>query len=219
VAALEVFKSGIDQYPKSPNLWIGKGIALYLGGDSDEAVHALILAADLNPNAYRPYLFLADAANASQKESAAAAERLKRFAELYPQDPRAVFFYAMSLRRGSQGEGGQDGAADVEALLKKAIALDPKFPDAHLELGNCYAGKNEYPGAIEQYRQTIALDPESATAHYKLAQALSRTGRPEQAEQEFKVYERLHRQAGSAHENSQSKEEQLLNLRKDTSKP
>ena len=183
-AALGVFKSGIEQYPKSTNLWIGQGIALYLRGDSDAAVRSLVQATDLNPTAYRPYLFLADAANASQKESASAAERLKRFAELYPQDARAVFHYALSLRRGSQ-EGRSQGGAEVEALLKKAIALDPKFSDAHLELGNCYAGQDNYPDAIEQYRQTIALDPESTAAHYKLAQALARTGHKEEAEQEI----------------------------------
>jgi tetratricopeptide (TPR) repeat protein len=211
VAALEVFKSGIGRYPKSPAMWIGRGIALYLRGDYDEAVRSLTQATDLNPTAYRPYVFLADASNASQKESVAVAERLKRFAELYPQDARAVFYHAMSLWRGS---GAREGQEEVETLLKRSSALDPKFPDAHLQLGILYASQDKYPEAIEQYRLAIALDPESAAAHYKLGQALARTGHHEQAEQEFKLYEHLH-QPGAAREKDQGKDQQLINLVKE----
>src|ERR1019366_5123106 len=75
-AGLEVFKSGLEQYPKSPDLWIGRGIALYLRGDHDEAVRSLMQATDLDPTAYGSYIFLADASNASQKESPAVAARL-----------------------------------------------------------------------------------------------------------------------------------------------
>lgn len=211
-AALEVFKSGVERYPKSPDMWIGQGIALYLRGDYDDSVRSLTQATDLDPKAYRPYVFLVDASNASQKESVAVAERLKRFAELYPQDARAVFYHAMSLWRGSQAEGPQEGREEVEALLKKSTALDPKFPDAHLQLGILYASQDQCTEAIEQYRQAIALDPESAAAHYKLGQALARTGDHQQAEQEFKLYEHLHQQPGAAREKDQGKEQQLINL-------
>ena len=211
-AGLEVFKSGLERYPKSPDMWIGRGIALYLRGDYDEAVRSLTEATDLNPTAYRPYVFLADASNASQKESVAVAERLRRFAELFPQDARAVFYYAMSLWRGSRGEGPQGGQEEVEAYLKKSTALDPKFPDAHLQLGILYASQDRYSEAIEQYRRAIALDPGSAAAHYKLGQALARTGHHEQAEQEFRLYEHLHQQPPTARPQDQGKEKQLINL-------
>jgi tetratricopeptide (TPR) repeat protein len=216
-AALDVFKSGMERYPKSPDMLIGHGIALYLRGDIDDAVRSLTQATDLNPTAYRPYVFLADVSNASQKESAAVAERLKRFAEIHPQDARAVFYYAMSLWRGSRGS--QEGLEEVAALLKKSSALDPKFPDAHLQLGNLYASQNDYPEAIDQYQQAIEFDPESAAIHYKLGQAFARTGHHEQAGQEFELYERLHHQSGAARANDQGKEQQLINLVKENANP
>ncbi len=208
-AGLGVFKSGLERYPKSADMWIGRGIALYLRGDYAEAVRSLVQATDLNPAAYRPYVFLADASNGSAKESLAVTERLKRFAELYPQDAPAVFYYAMSLWRASRGEGAQGGQEEVEAHLKKSTALDPKFPEAHLQLGVLYAGQGKYSQAIEQYRQAIALDAESPAAHYKLGQALARTGHREQAEQEFELYEHLHQRYGE--------EQQLINLIKEGS--
>jgi tetratricopeptide (TPR) repeat protein len=218
-AGLEIFKCGLERYPKSPDMWIGRGIALYLRGDYDEAVRSLTHATDLNPTAYLPYVFLADASNASPKEFVAVAERLKRFAELYPRDARAVFYYTMSLWEGSRREGPQARQEEVEAQLKKCATLDPKFPDAHLQLGILYASQDKYPEAIEQYRQTIALDPESAAAHYKLGQALARTGHHEQAEQEFKLYEHLHQQPGAARPKDQGKEQHLLNLVKQAPNP
>jgi len=217
--ALEVFQAGVGRYPKSPEMWIGLGIALYLRGNQEEAVQTLVQAADLDPSDDRPYTFLAYAFNASPKEGIAVTQRLKRFADLHPQDARAVYYYALSLWKGSRREGAQEGLGEVEALLKKSSTLDPKFPDAHLQLANLYASQQKDPEAIDQYRLAIELDPESAAAHYKLGQALARIGQHEPAEQEFKLYQRLHQQPGAAREKDQGKEQQLIKLVKEGSSP
>ena len=198
-AALEVFKTGLVQYPNSTDLRIGQGIALYLRGEYDEAVRSLIQATDLDPKAHRPYLFLADISAASPKESAAVTERLKRFYEYHPQDARAVFYFALSRWREMGGAGTREGWDEVEALLKKSIALDANFPDSHLQLGSLYANQNRYTEAIEQYRQTTALNPASAPAHYKLGQALERSGDREEAAKEFKLSESLRQPPGGEH--------------------
>jgi len=217
--ALEVFQAGVGRYPKSPEMWIGLGIALYLRGNQEEAVQTLVQAADLDPSDDRPYTFLAYAFDASPKEGIAVTQRLKRIADLHPQDARAVYYYALSLWKGSRREGAQEGLGEVEALLKKSSTLDPKFPDAHLQLANLYASQQKDPEAIDQYRLAIELDPESAAAHYKLGQALARIGQHEPAEQEFKLYQRLHQQPGAAREKDQGKEQQLIKLVKEGSSP
>lgn len=217
--ALDVFRSGVGQYPKSAEMRIGLGIALYLRGNHDEAVQSLVQATDLDPSDYRPYTFLAYAFNASPKEAIAVTERLRRFAELHPQDARAVYYYALSRWKASRTQGPREGLGEVEALLKKSSNLDPKFSDAHLQLGVLYASQQKDPEAIEQYRLAIELDPESAAAHYKLGQALARIGQREPAEQEFKLYERLNQQPGAAREKDQGKEQQLINLVKEGTSP
>ncbi len=196
--ALEIFKTGLAQYPNSTDLQIGLGIALYLSGQYYEAVRSLIQATDIDPKACRPYLFLADISGTSPNESAAVAERLKRFYELYPQDARAVFYFALSRWRQMANAGTNDGWDEIEGLLKNSIALDPKFPDAHLQLGSLYTNQSRFPEAIEQYRQTIALNPSSAAAHYKLGQVLERTGHGKEAEREFKISSSLRGQSEAA---------------------
>jgi len=210
-AALKVFNSGLERFPRSANLWIGQGIALYLRGDYGQAVQSLTQATDIDPMAYRPYVFLADVSGASPRESAAVAERLRRFSELYPHDARAVFYWALSLWRAAGGAEPQKGLEGVESLLKKSISLDPSFADAHLQLGTLYASQDHYTEAIEQYHQTIALDPGSAAAHYKLGLALTRTGHHEEAEQELKLYESLRQQSGAAQPKSE-KPDPLIDL-------
>jgi tetratricopeptide (TPR) repeat protein len=211
--AIDVFKPGVERYPKSPEMWIGLGIAFYLHGNHDDAVRSFGRATDLNPSDDRPYIFLADAYNASSQENLAVTERLKRFAELHPQNARAVYFYALSLWKGSRGETPQPGLEQVEALLRKSVALDPKFPDAYLQLGNLYASQQKHLEAIEQYQRAIELNPDLAEAYYRLGQALARTGRNEQAEQALKVYERLHQQRSTA--NQEGKTQQLIILLQD----
>jgi len=217
--ALKVFNSGLERYPRSANLWIGQGIALYLHGNYDQAVQSLAQATDVDPTAYRPYVFLADVYGTSSKESAAVRERLKRFSELYPQDARAVFYWALCQWRAGVGTEPQNMPGKVESLLKKSISLDPNFADAYLQLGALYASQNRYAEAIEQYHQTIARDPGSAVAHYKLGQALARTGRHEEAAREFKTYETLHQQSGSNPAMAPGSQQQIIDLVKQRSDP
>ena len=48
--AIDVFRQAAQRYPNSPRLVIGLGMALYSRGIYDEAVKALLAAADLNPS-------------------------------------------------------------------------------------------------------------------------------------------------------------------------
>jgi tetratricopeptide (TPR) repeat protein len=189
--SIDAFKGGIVRYSGSPKLWIGLGVALYSQGRYDDAISALLRATDLNPSDPRPYLFLGKAYNISTKEADTVADRLKRFAEIEPDNAQAIYYYAVSLWKGKREDNLQAGSDQVEALLKRSACLDPAFPDAHLQLGILYAGQQKYSEAIGQYQKAIQLDPDMADAHYRLGQAYLRAGQKEQAQQEFELYARL----------------------------
>jgi len=192
--AIDAFQAGVSRYPGSAKLWIGLGVALYSRGRYDDAVEALLRAADLNPSDPGPYLFLGKAYTISTKQADNVANRLKRFAELEPQNAQAIYYYALSLWKGKGDEDHQAESDQFEALLKKAASLDPAFPDPDLQLGILYASQHKYSEAIERYQQAVKLNPDLADAHYRLGQAYVRTGQKEQAQQEFELYERLHQQ-------------------------
>jgi tetratricopeptide (TPR) repeat protein len=189
--AIEVFQQATERYPSSTRLVIGLGMALYSRGNYDEAVKALLRAADLNPSDPGGYLFLSKAYDSSPSQADEVVQRFRRFAELQPQNPRASYYYAMSLWKGKRAQDSGLDPQQIEALLKKAIALDPKFGEARLQLGNLYSDQNKYAESIPEYERALELSPDLADIHYRLGQAYVHTGQKDRAQQQFQLYQQL----------------------------
>jgi tetratricopeptide (TPR) repeat protein len=134
---------------------------------------------------------------------------LRRFMKLVPRNASAPYYYAMSLWQRDRGQQDPTRLAEIESLLKSAISLDPQYADAYLQLGQLYASQHNYRAAIEQYSQALKTNPSLADAHYRLGQALIRMGDAPRAQQEFAVFERLHKQ-GVAEDDKQRAEIQTF---------
>lgn len=193
-AALEVFNAGAQRYPRSSQLLVGYGIALYSRGRYDDAVETLLRATDVNPADPRPYSFLAQVSNVSPEHAGPVTDHLRRFAELQPNNAQALYAYALALWKVRQEDDRAAVEPEVETLLNRSAALDPQFPEPHLQLGALYAGRKHYDAAIREYEQAIKLKPALSDAHYRLGQAYMRTGEQARARQEFETYDRLHKQ-------------------------
>jgi tetratricopeptide (TPR) repeat protein len=192
--AIEVFKQAVQRYPNSPRLLIGLGMALYSRGKYDEAVKALLAAADLNPSDPRSYLFLSKAYDSSPNQAEDVIQRFRRFAELQPDNALALYYYAMSLWKGKRAEDPTLNLQEVEPLLHRAIVLDPKLAEAYLQLGNLYADQRQYAKSIPEYESALKLNPNLPDAHYRLGQDYVHTGQKDRAQGEFEVYQRLRAQ-------------------------
>jgi tetratricopeptide (TPR) repeat protein len=189
--AIEVFHQAVQRYPNSPRLLIGLGMALYSRGKYDEAVKALLAAADLDPSDPRCYLFLSKAYDSSPNQAEEVIQRFHRFAELEPNNAMALYYYAMSLWKGKRAEDPSSDVPEVESLLLKAVALDPKLAEPHVKLGNLYADRHEYAKSIPEYQRALELNPNLPDAHYRLGQDYVHTGDKDRAQAEFDVYQRL----------------------------
>ncbi len=192
--AVEVFQRATERYPNSQRLAIGLGMALYSRGNYDDAVKALLRAADLNPADPRCYLFLSKAFDSSPSQADEVIEHFRRFAELRPRDARAAYYYALSLWKGKREKNSDVDTGQIESLLTKATELDPGFADAHLQLGNLYSDARRYGDAIPQYERALQGDQNLAEAHYRLAQAYVHTGEKDRAQGQFQIYQQLRAQ-------------------------
>jgi tetratricopeptide (TPR) repeat protein len=192
--AVEVFQQASARYPASQRLVIGLGMALYARGNYDDAVKSLLKAADLNPSDPGCYLFLSKAYDSSPSQADEVIQRFRRFAELQPHNARALHYYAMSLWKGKRAQDPSLDLHQIESLLKKSLALDHKFAEAHLQLGNLYSDQNKYSDAIPEYVRALKLNPDLADAHYRLGQAYVRTGEKVRAQEQFQVYQRIREQ-------------------------
>jgi len=192
--AIEVFQQGTKLYPDSPRMAIGLGMALYSLGKYDDAVKSLLRAADLDPSDPRGYPFLSRAFDSSPSQGEEVIERFRRFAEIAPKNPRAVYYYAIGLWKGKRAQDSGQDLTQIETLLKKSIALDPNLAEAHLQLANLYSDQKNYSEAVPEYLVARKLDPDLADVHYRLAQAYVRLGEKEKAQIEFEVYRELRAQ-------------------------
>ena len=74
----------------------------------------------------------------------------------------------------TRGQGYYQMKMIPEAVkqYEQAIALRSDLPGLHLELGEIYAGRAEWPKAEEQFRAETKLQPGSAEAAFRLGDAL-----------------------------------------------
>jgi tetratricopeptide (TPR) repeat protein len=167
---------------------------LYSRGNYDDAVKALLKAADLNPSDPRCYYFLSKAYDSSPNQAEDVIQRFRRFLDLHLQNAHAPYYYAMSLWKGRRIEDSKVDIGQIEALLKKAVALDPSLAEAHQQLGNLYSDQKKYSEAIPEYLAALEHNPDMADAHYRLGQAYVHTGEKGRAQKQLQIYQGLREQ-------------------------
>ena len=189
--AVEVFQQASARYPSSQRMVVGLGMALYARGNYDDAVKSLLKAADLNPAEPNCYFFLSRAYDSSPGQADEVTKRFRRFAELQPNNARALYYYAMSLWKGKRAQDPGLDLRQIESLLTKSLTLDPKLAEAHLQLGNLYSDQTKFTEAIPEYKRALELNPDLADAYYRLGQAYVRTGEKDRAQELFQVYQKI----------------------------
>ena len=187
----QVFENGVNLHPESWRLNIGLGLARHMLGNDAEAVSALVHAVDLNPTDPRSYFFLARLDRVPADQSDAMMACFERYARLNPKAAQAQLYYATALWRRDESSNDNTSWEKIKSLLEKAVALDPKLAQAHMQLGILYSRRGDYPHAAVEFERTIQLDPTLPVAHYRLAQALIRMGQKKQASQELETFRKL----------------------------
>ena len=215
--AIQVFHQAAERYPSSPRLWIGLGMAQYSQGKYEDATKSLLKAADLDPTDARCYLFLSRAYLSSPNQAEDVIRRFHTYAQMQPGNALAQYYYAMGLWKGRRTETDAPDFTTIAMLLNKAIALDGKIADAHLQLGILYATQHDYQKAYPEYTRALELDPKLADVHFRLGQYYARTGDKERGQQEFETYRKLHAQYLAKVEKERAEVQQFVYSAQNTS--
>ena len=75
---------------------------------------------------------------------------------------------------------------DAEKYYRRAVKLNPKYPEAINNLGTVYYAKKSYRRAINQYKNALRITPSSASIFSNLGTAYLARKQPEEA---MKAYE------------------------------
>jgi Tfp pilus assembly protein PilF len=117
-------------------------------------------------------------------------QKLARFAEEQPLNALANYYYAISIWKREKGSENPAGSKQAEALLEKAVSIDPQLGEAYLQLGILHFARGDFDEAIRGYQKAIEINPNLGEAHRQLGLAYQRTGENRKAQQEFRAYER-----------------------------
>src|SRR5947207_9908862 len=214
--AVEVFTKGAHAHPDSARMLAGLGAALYAEGKSEEAARRLCEAADLKPADPAPYVFLGKMEKASTGVLPCGEQKLARFVREQPGNALANYYYGVALWKRDRGlEKNAASLQQAEALLDKAVRIDPKLGEAYLQLGILRTERGNFEQAIRDYTKAIEVSPQLSEAHYRLGSAYRRISEESKAEQEFWEYEKIEKAETAAIERQRRELRQFLIILKD----
>lgn len=189
--AMQVFRQGVKRYPRSWRMQVGLGVAALLHEDHGEAASALCAAIDLAPSDPRAYSYLVKIPSVPPALAGNVLGRFQSHAAAKPRDPEALFFYAVSLWNSSGEQPDSSDLAKVEALLRNALALDPSFAEAHLQLGLLYTRQQNHAAAVQEYERAIKFNASLRLAHYRLGQTLIQLGEEQRGRKQLEIWNQM----------------------------
>ena len=126
-------------------------------GKLDEALEYYKKAAEINPQ--RPDLHASMADIYEKKGNQAMAEvEYKALADVDPANASVTWYNIGAIAKNN------DKNADAVKAFKKAVELDPKYAQAHRELGYALVQQGDFAGAVAELKQYLALSPGAADA-------------------------------------------------------
>jgi len=221
--ALEVFGRGVRLHPDSARMLAGLGAALYTSGSVEEAAERLCAASDLSqsnspsdsPSDFAPYLFLGEMQEATSTPLPCIEQKLARFAQNQPENAFANYYYALALWKRDRGSENPGALRQVETLLLKSLAIDPKLDLAYLQLGNLYFARGAFQEAVAAYQKAVVANPAGSEAHYRLGLTYKRIGEGAEAQREFEEYKQLDKRETAAIERQRRELRQFIFVLKD----
>ena len=153
-----------------------------------EAIQRFQQTIDLDPTMGRAYDNLG-LCNFYQNQTDLAVKNFNRAIELDRQFLRPSPWPYLNLAVAQQFMGH---APEAETNLREALRLDPQLAPAHYHLGNVLQQQGQLDAAVQEQLAAARLDDKYAEPHVALAHLYKQQGRTADAQEEVKIYLRLH---------------------------
>jgi predicted CXXCH cytochrome family protein len=168
-------------HPSQPGYHAELAEGYLAAGDPASAVQSFEEASRLDPDSAPRLIQWGDALMQAQQWPLAEA-KLRRAAELAPEDPRAWGRLGWALWQ-------QDKAAEAKSALEKAISLDAEVPELRNNLGLILWGVGDRAAAEKEFRAALRIQPGVSEWRLNLGRALAAQGQI--AEARFQLEESL----------------------------
>jgi tetratricopeptide (TPR) repeat protein len=172
-----VLEAARSKFPKNAQAALSAGVAYYGLRRFPDSVAAFLDAGRLDPDAEQPVAFLSRMPGHWAGRQADVIALFTAYAKRHPRSALAHFAVGRAL-------------ADA-AALRRAIRLDPRLADAHIELGAVLETQRDFPGAIAAFQSAAKLVPKNPAPHYRLSRLYARMGDSKKADGERALHEKL----------------------------
>jgi len=190
-AAAETLQEGRKIFARSPQLELALGVAYYGLRRFSDAADCFLRTIQMAPEVEQPYVFLGRMLDQAEDKLPQVTEAYAARVKSKPDDYLANFLYAKALSFASGASGASGDRRQIEALLRKSIAVKDDFWESHYERGILLERGRDFAGAAGEFQRAIELNPNSPTPHYHLARVYERLGRKTDATAEHAAHERL----------------------------
>jgi len=160
-AASEQARQAVEDFPVYPDLQYWLGLCLAREGRLDEAEQALLVAVEMNRQFARAQRLLGLVLHARGRHD----EALRALRRGFTRDRELP---GEALRSAAQLLG-QESAGGAEAELRRAIAIQPDYPDLHVALARAHRSSGALEDARDAYRRALQLAPNFDVAALELA--------------------------------------------------
>jgi tetratricopeptide (TPR) repeat protein len=181
--ALKTLDAGRKNFDKSAQLELATGVAYYGLRRFPEAIDAFLKTIRLDPDVDQPYVFLGRMLDQAEDRLPKITEVFAALAKKAPDHYMTSFLLGKSLLL--------EDPARAEALLRKSIAANDSYWEAHFELGRLLEQQRKFEDAAREVRRSVELNPNDPMLHYRLARLYDRLGKAEEARAERDLHARL----------------------------
>jgi tetratricopeptide (TPR) repeat protein len=190
-AAILLLEPALNLFPNSPRVRYALGIACMKGVQAKKAEQYLTESLQMKPHDTPTLRALAELYEGERKS-----DELMRVAKTLVELPNLKhegFYYQAAALHNLYRDQPQY-FAQIDDLLRKSIALEPKFTPSHFLLGKFLLERGAYSEAVRALQQAIALDPESEGAYYNLALAYGKLGENQKQAETWAKFQSLSQQ-------------------------
>lgn len=170
-AAVIRLNEALKTFPKSPRLWLARGIAELKDNKNVEAAQSISKAIELDQSFAQAYAYLGLAQfQIGQYDTA-----VQQYEKALVYNGKLAVVHQMIADALLQKTSSDQPR--IEAELKKSIALDPKLYLSYLTLGKLYVRMQRWADSATAFEEAIKLQPNSAEAYYQLGRVYIRLKR------------------------------------------
>lgn len=184
-AAVIRLDEALKTFPNSPRLWLARGIADLKDNKNVEAAQSISKAIELDPKFAQAYAYL----GLAKAQIGDYAEAIKSYQKALSNDANLAVAHQLIADAMLQQTDGDN--AQIEAELKKSIALDASYLPSHLSLGKLYVRMQRWTEAAAELNEVVRAAPDTAEAYYQLGRVYARLKNKKEADAALAKFKEL----------------------------